>query len=402
MGETEEGEGFETTVANMGKLQNVLTLLGMNVKLCPKLSSRYLEKNVPSGAIIIKEEVLELEDTPGYVDQVTKQKYTAAKDSSSIGAFRQTRLLKEFKKNMVRALTGDKENQKDEIESSCSMKALEQKTINTTEEESSTVKFWQSGLLQDFKVNLVQCTDNGRIRKEGPVLKNSMSEGERSFMCNVCGVEFVKYDNLRRHCREKHGIQYEKPSREEIKPSVIRCPMCGMKFRFRGSLLRHFRRVHKETHSEKELQFKCEVCDKKYVHLRNLQRHKQVQHFKMKVELNHQEDTSVIYKDCGLVNANIEAYNQHRQEVHMSKDESKASAKIPVIPSKKTKCSDCEKTFEKSSSLWKHKERFHRGKTYGCGECGHICAYKYSMESHCTIKGHDKDLIHVIVDLPVP
>ena len=117
---------------------------------------------------------------------------------------------------------------------------------------------------------------------------------------------------------------------------------------------RHFRRVHKNNRSEEELQFKCEVCDKKYVHLRNLQRHKQDQHFKMKVELNLQEETSVSCQDCGLVLANMEVVNQHRQEVHMSKDESKASAKIPVIPSKRSKCSDCDKTFEKNSSLWKH------------------------------------------------
>ena len=145
---------------------------------------------------------------------------------------------------MVRRFIAIKE--KDAFEARSSKKALKQRTAINAEKRSSSVKFLQSGLLQDFKVNLVRCSVDGTIKKESNVLKKSASESER------------------------------------------------------------------------------------------------------------------------------------------------------------TKCNDCDKTFQKSSSLWKHTERFHRGKTYSCGVCGLICAYKYSIESHCSIKGHDKDLINVIVDLPVP
>ena len=111
---------------------------------------------------------------------MTKKKSTAAKNSSSSGAFRQSQLLKEFIENLVRKLTADKKNQNDEFETSCIKKALKQRTAN--EEGSSSLKFVQSGLLHDFKVNLVQFTDNGTINKESPLLKKSVSEGERTFV----------------------------------------------------------------------------------------------------------------------------------------------------------------------------------------------------------------------------
>ena len=59
---------------------------------------------------------------------------------------------------------------------------IKQRTANTDEEGSSSLKFVQSGLLHDFKVNLVQFTDNGTIKKESPLLKKSVSEGERTFV----------------------------------------------------------------------------------------------------------------------------------------------------------------------------------------------------------------------------
>ena len=59
MGETEESGGLETMLNNMNELHNIFTLLGMNVKLCPKLSSSKLAmKAVPYGGTFVKDEVL--------------------------------------------------------------------------------------------------------------------------------------------------------------------------------------------------------------------------------------------------------------------------------------------------------------------------------------------------------
>ena len=62
MGETEESGGLEMTMTNMRALQDVFVLLGLNIKLCPKLSSAKLQETAPSGGVDVKEEVLESED----------------------------------------------------------------------------------------------------------------------------------------------------------------------------------------------------------------------------------------------------------------------------------------------------------------------------------------------------
>ena len=59
-------------------------------------------------------------------------------------------------------------------------------------------------------------------------------------------------------------------------------------------------------------------------------------------------------------------------------------------------------TKKQESTLRRHKERFHEGKTYGCGVCDQVCAYKRNLVIHCNSEGHDKDKIHLIVDLPSP
>ena len=86
-------------MTNMKELQDVLVMLGLNVKLCPKLFSAKI-----GTKDVIKEEVSE--KTPEELEahfqwvQMIKKKSTIVKTSSS-GKFRQSRMLKEFKKNVM-------------------------------------------------------------------------------------------------------------------------------------------------------------------------------------------------------------------------------------------------------------------------------------------------------------
>ena len=215
-------------VANMREVQNILALLGMNVKLCPKLSSKQTEKVAVYAAAVVMDKILE--KVQNYSDRLNKKKSPAKKNRS-------------------------------------------QKTA-TKVESSSSAKFLQSGLLQDSKGNVVQCTAEG-IVKESALLKKSASEGERS------------------------PIMQDDHSKMSFEPSLPKDTVCKSK---------------KELHT----------------------------------------------------------------------------------------CSDCAKSFKQESTLRRHKERFHEGKTYGCGVCDQVCAYKRNLVIHCNSEGHDKDKIHVIVDLPLP
>merc|ERR1719341_502257 len=71
-------------------------------------------------------------------------------------------------------------------------------------------------------------------------------------------------------------------------------------------------------------------------------------------------------------------------------NEFQESANMPVKPSKRYKCSECELTFQGTSTLYRHKQRFHEGKTFGCGVCGKVYAYMHNMKTHCISQGHDE------------
>merc|ERR1719352_736945 len=99
MGETQESGGLEVTMTNMRELQDVFLLLGLNIKLCPKLSCTKFAGDTGSSGSVVKEEVLEEPED----HQLINTNSSVAKMSSR-GQFRQSSLLKEFKKNMRRKL----------------------------------------------------------------------------------------------------------------------------------------------------------------------------------------------------------------------------------------------------------------------------------------------------------
>ena len=371
-------------MTNMKELQDVLVMLGLNVKLCPKLFSAKI-----GTKDVIKEEVSE--KTPEELEahfqwvQMIKKKSTIVKTSSS-GKFRQSRMLKEFKKNVMWNLTGENENVKEsnnESDANCSDKRAQKRCLS--------VKLRKLGLLQDFE------------GKECMKLKKSASKEE----CSICGGKFAK---LRLHYRENHGIQVGLHEREMIKPSVNKCQKCGLEFRFKGSLSRHLRRVHNHDRKQDidsggmDLFYKCAECDEKFSNLRNMRRHSKDEHPKTIVEPSLQENTSVSCQDCGLVLTNMNDMSQHCQEVHKRDNDSTDNVKMEVLhkgkSSRKSKCSVCDEMIT-TSNLRRHIERYHEGKTYGCGECGLVFSYKDSIQRHCSNKGHDKELIYItFVDLP--
>merc|ERR1719318_2119745 len=98
-------------MSSMKELQDVIVMLGLNVNLCPK----FTKEADPLESVDVKEEELDLEDvnTPKKLeaqnncDNLITKKLTVAKMSSSSGIFRQSRMLKEFKKNIMRNLVNE-------------------------------------------------------------------------------------------------------------------------------------------------------------------------------------------------------------------------------------------------------------------------------------------------------
>ena len=69
-------------------------------------------------------------------------------------------------------------------------------------------------------------------------------------------------------------------------------------------------------------------------------------------------------------------------EIHNKLNGDKVCAKKKEI---RIDCDECEKTFDRGS-LKRHKERVHKGITYGCGVCKQITAFKSGLQRHCRKK----------------
>jgi len=405
MGETQESGGLEMTLSNMKELQDVIGMLGLNVNLCPK----FTKGTGPFENVVVKEEVLNPEDViapkelegPRNCDKLISKKSTVAKMSSSSENFRQSKILKEFKKKMRNNLIGGNEDGEESVEKLDTDNSAHpsQKRADKALRRSSSRMLMQPGLLKEFEVKLVQSANKG-------TLKNSLSKEEKSFMCNTCGVMFSKYLSLKRHYREKHGIRDQMPGGEFVKPSVNKCPECDLKFRFRSSLLRHLKRVHNnESKQDVDLEHhKCGECDEIFSNFQNLQRHGKNHHSKISVKPVFQETSLNTSQDCGLVATSMKDMSQHCHEVHKRNKGCTESIEMEGLQQdkliKRLKCRDCDKRFNRTADLRKHIERWHEGKTYGCGECNVIFSYRNNVVRHCVVKGHDKELIYMFVDLP--
>ena len=173
-GQTGAEEGFERTMINMKELQGVLSLLGLNVKLCPKLVPHKLYKKTvfPKCASLVKDEAC------GENEFVQYKKPSVFKSRSS-------KVLKEFKADLkIRLLASEDEHTDICEEVDDNMLVSEQPAeITSISVYDERVEFKQLGLMRDFKVNLINCASDVNISEEPKKLSKAKE--------NVCNVFYV-------------------------------------------------------------------------------------------------------------------------------------------------------------------------------------------------------------------
>merc|ERR1719186_1336178 len=181
---------------------------------------------------------------------------------------------------------------------------------------SAKVSFKQTGLLKDFKVNLVRCIVDSAINNEIDNL--SISENESSSNKSTINLQ---------------GDVYE--------PSEYKCSKCENKFSSKGRLSRHFQRMHKNS---------------KVVVKPNVSKDKEEHNMRPSDESEPSENKC---PDCNLNITSRGKLKSHRLFTHLA-----------LI--QKIKCDKCEKTFTTVRSLKEHNERVHSispFKGFKCGEC---------------------------------
>jgi len=320
MGETDEHRGLETTMSNMNELQSIFTLLGMNIKLCPKFSaSEPAIKAVDYDDPQFRE--IEVQNHVG----LSIKKKSATKKCS----------LWKKRENIKRNLPGDKKYVKkgcEEFDPNCKVN-----------QRCENVRFKQSGLLQDFKVNLIECSSDGTL-KEDAMSKTYAAKGDNVNKCSKCNKRFSSRRYMLKHFRRMH--------KNKILPQK------------KGTVTKV---QHQEVHirkKESEGGTKLEVLSNDI-----LAKRKECDDSDISVNLNH-------------------SLSMHKMRVH------ECQTYEPIV------CGDCDLSFKYKSSLRKHRSSVHEGKKYGCGVCDKITAYRDGMIRHCNSSGHDRDLIYLRVDFP--
>ena len=140
----------------------------------------------------------------------------------------------------------------------------------------------------------------------------------------------------------------------------------------------------------KENNIPCEQCDQKFKTRRNMRRHLNAIHYKIKYDC----------KECGISYFYKDQLRKHEREVHKNleqtlDEETKAKEDDPndYTTSSSNVCQYCDKSYENMTILRRHVKTFHdemrEEKKYKCNQCNKSFSCSKSLHRH-TISVHER------------
>ena len=218
-------------------------------------------------------------------------------------------------------------------------------------------------------------------RKEKLIFHVRRHTGEKPFLCNICGREFMEKSSLAKHYTKTHGgdrtfkcdvceeffTKGELVEHMKTHEKPYTCDVCGKRFTTRETL-----KIHNREHTG-ERPHRCEVCEATFKNQANLLIHIQNYH------INDEEAMAILRvgtvknlhecEQCGKRFLHRSRLNMHIMRKH--------SGERPH------QCETCGKRFVELNKLRKHERMVHIGEThYKCKFCEEEFTLKRYLNKH--------------------
>ncbi|KAK7868949.1 hypothetical protein R5R35_002583 [Gryllus longicercus] len=221
--------------------------------------------------------------------------------------------------------------------------------------------------------------------QEGEAPEKIICREGTDFTCLLCVAEAKVMGDMKgivNHMKSVHNIR------------VYVCDICGMDFRKRNELSAHL----DEHVATEEGDFQCEVCNRIFSNLRLFRVHKRMHYPQSKLWTC--ETCGKRYSSRNLLDEHINTHTGVRPyacEVcgkdFASKYTYKAHTKTHEVRPRPFSCGECGKTFLSAQNLAQH-ERTHTGlRDYVCDQCGKAFGTARNLEVHSVVHSGYKPFI---------